>query len=101
MWLCVLDIPAEHCNCHSLGLTGTPDCPCHAVQMDTPAADVHGGFVLRLKWLRGADESDVTSSTSGDGTSLFIDRTDATNVDTSGASWKVRQAVAGYVQQRL
>lgn len=51
--------------------------------------------MLRLKWLRGDVVTDVTSSTSEDGTDLFIDRNDAANVDTSGASWKVWQGNAG------
>jgi len=47
-------------------------CPAdHQMQMTAPATDVHGGFVLQLKWLRGASPAvDVVSSTSADGTSL-------------------------------
>ncbi len=62
------------------------------LQMDTPNADVHGGFVLRLVWRRsGKADVDVASTTSADGVNLYISRDDATNVNApSDGKWTVR-----------
>lgn len=57
--------------------------------MAKPDADVHGGFVLRLRWLRGDAGDDVTSITTDDGTNLYIRWDDTSNVDKSGSVWKV------------
>ncbi|PRW20926.1 fibronectin type III domain-containing [Chlorella sorokiniana] len=57
------------------------------IEMNKPDADVHGGFVLRLKWLRGGEESDVT--TANDGVNIYIARSDTLNVDTTGSTWKI------------
>lgn len=66
--------------------------------MKKPAADVHGGFVLQLQWLRGSGQDDVTSSTAEDGTNLYIGWGDTTNVDASGDTvWKV--CANGYCPQ--
>lgn len=61
------------------------------LQIDTPSADVHAGFVLRLKWVRGdtatpGDKIDVTSD--GTKTDLFVPYSE---VDTSDPNkWQVR-----------
>lgn len=54
--------------------------------MDAPAADVHGGFVLRLNWLRGATSEAVT--TTNDANNIYVPRS-AVDTNTNG-KWKVR-----------
>lgn len=55
------------------------------VQMDEPAADVHGGFVLQLDWVH-AGRTDSVQSTTGSN-DLFIPRSDVDETETG--KWKV------------
>ncbi len=56
------------------------------MQMTAPTTDVHGGFVLQLQWLRGSDETSVT--TAGDGNDIFVADTD-TAVVKNDDNWQV------------
>lgn len=67
--------------------------PClpRPLQMGNPGADVHGGFVLQLKWRRsGKPDVDVTSATAADLKNLYISRDDANVNAPNTGPWTVR-----------